>query len=137
MLKDTKASLDKFGMKPNSRLMMLASAPQQIPRKRVQESVPQLSRAEQLLIQRLDSLQAEAREVIQPMVKQFSQTDMESKSRNKEYARLSELIMQALLRVDNINCESDMEAARQKRKETVAIFQSLLSNVDQCKEKPC
>ena len=48
----------------------------------------------------------------------------------KEHLRLAELLLQALLRVDNLTPEHDWDAARAERKAAVKEIQGLLDKID-------
>ncbi len=51
------------------------------------------------------------------------------------HARLGELLMQSLLKVDGVTFDSSFEMARMKRKQTVTYFQDLLESVDKLREQ--
>ncbi len=49
--------------------------------------------------------------------------------------RLSELLMQNLLKVDGVTCDSAYEMARLKRKQTVQFFQERLDSIDAMRDQ--
>ena len=45
--------------------------------------------------------------------------------------QLSELLMQSLITLDGVDCPSEFQTARQKRREAVKLCQELMDRVDQ------
>lgn len=160
-MKDLSAVLSKYNLKHGSKIVMLGDA--STPATYYKPNTPPLSttslkhsessepvsksRTEALFIQRLESIHAEAKEVLFPMIQKYKEDSTSVLNRgafdqtfSKKYmkdshAKVSEMIMQMLLKLDGVICDSSFEGARLKRKELVKIFQDWLDNVDNVKDQ--
>jgi hypothetical protein len=157
MMRDPALSLLKYGLKNGSTVLMLKDVFQSIQwltdlqrsqsvtnstqklNKTPSTASVSLSRTESLVLQRLESIVVEARESLVPMIEKYktdAQTVLAAR-RNEQpkllkdsHAKLGELLMQSLLKVDGVTFDSSFEMARLKRKQTVAFFQDLLDTID-------
>ncbi|KAL2911561.1 hypothetical protein HK105_208960 [Polyrhizophydium stewartii] len=122
---------------------------QQQPQQHHQPPQPQLT-PEQRLIQRLDDQLIHTETVIVPMLEVYQrnveaftspdradrpQPTLTQKQIKDEHAKITELLLQSLLKVDGVECESDMVDARAKRREAVRFIQGRLDIADALKER--
>lgn len=76
------------------------------------------------IIQQIDDFEKEA-ESSKPPLKEADQKKLQDKG-----IYLSEVIMQSLIKLDCVECPSEFETARQRRREGVRLSQKLLERVD-------
>ncbi|CAK5265781.1 unnamed protein product [Mycena citricolor] len=88
-------------------------------------------RTEQATISAIHSQMENVRSELSPAVEVLlASPEAHRLPRSKEHLRLSELLLQALLRLDGITTEGDWELARQERKSAVKEVQNLLDRLD-------
>jgi len=123
VMKDDNAPISAYNLGPNSTIAIVSpSASQPQPFKNTEQA-------------QIFTIQSELSAVSNSLLPAHSQflADLSSspkQSLKKEHLRLSELLLQALLRIDAIVPERDWDTARAHRKAAVKQLQSLLDQLD-------
>ncbi|KAJ3188172.1 hypothetical protein HDU85_005322 [Gaertneriomyces sp. JEL0708] len=160
-MKDLKSSLWSHGVRNGSKLMMLGDQKSRVdptrrsrsPRSSAKDTGTATSPTpdgpdseESLIIHRLDKLVEGARNTILPMVDDYCregeefienvQPAMEIPKRLRDlYAKVSELLLQSLLKVDGVVLPPQGENARLKRRSCVKLIQSELDKIDKLRDR--
>ncbi|THV02407.1 hypothetical protein K435DRAFT_653468 [Dendrothele bispora CBS 962.96] len=116
LMKDDSAPLSAYHIRPNSTIAVLASA--------VME--PSLHKSEQSTISNIHDQLNLLRSTLVPPLEVFKQEPQS----DKEHARLSELLLQSLLRLDAVSTDPEWDHARKERKAGVKEVQSYLDQLD-------
>ncbi|KAF9482185.1 hypothetical protein BDN70DRAFT_853942 [Pholiota conissans] len=122
VLADDSQPISAYHLRPNSTLAVVADAP----------PPPRLSRSEHAQIAAIDAELTAVDASLRPDHARLL-ADLASHPRAalaKDYARISELLLQALLRVDGIVPEHEWHTARADRKAAVKQLQGLLDQLD-------
>ncbi|KAJ3235212.1 hypothetical protein HDU81_000731 [Chytriomyces hyalinus] len=149
MMKDLNASLIHYGIKSGSKIMMMGdNAPTPTgPRLTAipKPSTPPMT-PEQLAIHKLSEIDASLGTTIMPLVEEYTNsataytsqdssndTHITPKKLKDGHARVSELILQTLLKVDEV-LVGENDDLRKRRKDAVRRCNALLDRVDASKE---
>ncbi|KAJ3067295.1 hypothetical protein HDU98_009517 [Podochytrium sp. JEL0797] len=149
MMKDMNASLIHYGIKNGSKIMMMGDT---APPPRAPTSLPSTpseqlhtTTPEDLALTTLQTATATLTTTILPLIDQYialadqhTSSDSLDASRSKhlrqEHARMSELVLQVLLKVDAVKAPEGDEVVRMRRKEAVRECNRLLEKVDAVKD---
>lgn len=122
-------TVSAFRLRDKTTLTIIgAAAPKQPP--------PTLQRSEQSVVATIESEMNGVRNNLAPSLEAFASylehTGQQpiSPAHEKEHARLGELLLQSLLRLDGITTEGEWEDARRERKGAVKEVQELLDRLD-------
>ncbi|KAI0073373.1 hypothetical protein K474DRAFT_1700380 [Panus rudis PR-1116 ss-1] len=159
VMKDDNAPISAYGIRPSSTIAVVGGGDNSIPDQR-SSKIPantKAPRTEESTIAQIRSEMDTVRRNLQPDVDTFlntlqpSQTasgappqsrgsasnsrgngawPARSENPEKEHARLGEMLLQSLLRLDAINAEGEWEQARSERKGAVKEVQGLLDKLD-------
>ncbi|KAJ3245741.1 hypothetical protein HDU77_009263 [Chytriomyces hyalinus] len=151
MMKDLNASLIHYGIKSGSKIMMMGdNAPTPTgprPTATPKPSTPPM-RPEQTAIHKLSEIDASLATTIMPLVEEYTNsataytlqtaessngTHITAKKLKDGHARVSELILQTLLKVDEV-LVGENDELRMRRKDAVRRCNALLDRVDAAKE---
>ncbi|ORY52580.1 hypothetical protein BCR33DRAFT_693735 [Rhizoclosmatium globosum] len=163
MMKDTSAALQHYGIKNGSKIMMLGDAapiPQPAPTSTPLAASSSNASAnasaqslhtmtpEELALHKLAEIETTLTQTTTPLVESYISLALEytttpisaidpvqSKKLKDSHARVSELILQVLLKVDGVKVPEGDELVRGKRKEAVKRCNGYLDTVDGWKEK--
>ncbi|KIM72086.1 hypothetical protein PILCRDRAFT_82179 [Piloderma croceum F 1598] len=146
VMKDDNAPISAYSIRENSTIALVGSAPvpitiptqthQQKARDREREKEP---KTEQSTIAQIQAEVDRVRKTLLPGVDIFlaglrgedpSQPQTPTPTPTQEHTRLSELLLQSLLRLDAIQADGTWEAARLERKGAVREVQGLLERLD-------
>jgi hypothetical protein len=83
------------------------------------------------ILQKLIDIKTFITREVCPLIAQFEQMDARDKEFSKLHLKISELLMQSLLKVDSVDCQSDSE--KLERKEMVKLIQGNLDAIDEIK----
>ncbi|KAF5370742.1 hypothetical protein D9758_001944 [Tetrapyrgos nigripes] len=117
LMKDDNAPLSAYRIRPNSKIGVVASA---VPE-------PTLHKSEQSTISSIHDQLNLLRTTLLPSLEDFTQAPQS----DKEHARLSELLLQSLLRLDAVSADPEWEHARKERKAAVKEVQGFLDRLDE------
>jgi len=120
-MKDDKAPISAYHLHPNSVIALIGSAD---PRHLV-SSAPHHPSEASIVVTIQTELHA-VRSSIKPDIDTF----LKDPTNQKEHARLGELLLQTLLRLDGIVAEPAWEEARKERKFAVREVQDMLDTLD-------
>ncbi|KAJ7287794.1 BAG domain-containing protein [Mycena rebaudengoi] len=140
VMKDDNAPISAYHIRQSSTIAVVEigpppSAPQQHappqqPRPPTKQKPAAPVRTEQSIISTIQTELANVRTELSPAVDQLLASSRQNDKKSKEHIRLSELLLQALLRLDAITTEGEWEAARLERKAAVKEVQTLLDKLD-------
>jgi len=124
VMRDDNAPISAYKIRPSSTIAVIQILQQPIP---PTLSTPQSSKSEQSTISAVQQELQRVRTELAPGVHAFHNSPSP-----KEHARLSELLLQSLLRLDALAMNSDAgwDDARRQRKDAVKEVQSLLDTLD-------
>ncbi|KAJ7780497.1 BAG domain-containing protein [Mycena maculata] len=139
VMKDDTAPISSYQLRQSSTIQVVEigpppSQPQQPlppkqPPKQHKPAAP--VRTEQATISTIQTELANVRAELSPAVDQLLASAVgQQNPKPKEHIRLSELLLQALLRLDAITTDGEWEAARKERKAAVKEVQALLDRLD-------
>ncbi|KAJ3402907.1 hypothetical protein HDU80_004649 [Chytriomyces hyalinus] len=149
MMKDLNASLIHYGIKSGSKIMMMGDnaptptgpRPTAVPKPSTPPMTP-----EQTAIHKLSEIDASLAKTIMPLVEEYTNsatayasqessndTHISAKKLKDGHARVSELILQTLLKVDEV-LVGENDELRMRRKDAVRRCNALLDRVDAAKE---
>ncbi|GLB37565.1 putative BAG domain containing protein [Lyophyllum shimeji] len=122
VMKDDAAPISAYGLHPNSVIALIGATDPRQPRATAQAP----SQSERSIIATIQTELHAVRTSLSPDVDSFllDPTDQ------REHARLGELLLQSLLRLDGITAEPTWEQARRERKDAVREVQSMLDRLD-------
>ncbi|KAJ3039023.1 hypothetical protein HDV00_012711 [Rhizophlyctis rosea] len=151
-MKDPSASLAKYGVKTGSKIFMMgdgAPIPTKPPPPRpnpqpAQPASSQTPSPESTLLATIQKHVDHTRQTLVPMVEQYSNTattflgaasnvsasSITPKQLKDEHAKVSELLLQSLLKLDGVVCPPELEVARAARKEAVRFVPPQLPRLD-------
>ncbi|KAG6918539.1 hypothetical protein DXG01_013629 [Tephrocybe rancida] len=121
IMKDDNAPISAYDLHPNSTIALIGSADTQS-----SAHAPATSASERSILSTIHSELTSVRSSLQPDVAAF----LQSPTDKKEHARLGELLLQSLLRLDGIVTEPSWEQARKERKDAVREVQDMLDRLD-------
>jgi hypothetical protein len=131
-MKELRAPLAAYGITPNSRILVLESQVQSITQQPFQSSSDS---EEQLVIQKINSIVNTSIPELDPIYNEFMTMASHASTRTPELTRrklqLNELLMQCLLKVDDVKVGSEQHQARKLRKEAVHKLQFWMDQVDE------
>ncbi|EPQ57318.1 hypothetical protein GLOTRDRAFT_137669 [Gloeophyllum trabeum ATCC 11539] len=139
VMKDDNAPLSAYSIRPNSTIALIGGEPLPTPPKSSKSSKPDKNepRTEQST---LAQIRAERQGVQNGLAKEVDAfvanlpptppQQEQVKTMQPTHARLSELLLQSLLRLDAINAEGGWDEARKERKEAVKEVQKVLDRLD-------
>ncbi|KAJ7178342.1 hypothetical protein C8R43DRAFT_973041 [Mycena crocata] len=137
VMKDDNAPISAYHLRPSSTIAVVdigppPSAPQQAPPpKPPPKQKPAASRSEQAIISTIRSELENVRAELSPAVDTLLASAAGPQTpKSKEHIRLSELLLQSLLRLDAITTDGQWDAARQARKAAVREIQAVLDKLD-------
>ena len=141
-----------YGIKENSTLAVIGGGDNSVPdpKKSSKKTVPQQPRTQESTISQIRSEVDKVRQNLQPDVDTFlaslqstptqsaespqpvqsTDTAKPKSELEQQHARLGELLLQSLLRLDAINADGEWEEARKERKGAVKEVQGLLDRLD-------
>ena len=120
-MRDLNASLSSYGLSSDSKLLMIATQ---------DPSLGLLETVQDHIGSALLPLVDQHATLVQSFLSQPSNT---RKQVDQSHLKVSELLLQSLLKMDGIECTSD--DARQKRRELIKFIQSLLDRIDLLKSQ--
>ncbi|KAJ7647188.1 BAG domain-containing protein [Roridomyces roridus] len=129
VMKDDNLPISAYHLRQSSTIAVveLGAPPQQQPQSKQAPPV----RSEQAVISTIHSELATVRKELSPGVEQLLAAPRDpQQGKSKEHLRLSELLLQALLRLDAIITDGEWETARKERKAAVKEVQALLDRLD-------
>ncbi|KAJ7497449.1 BAG domain-containing protein [Mycena latifolia] len=139
VMKDDNAPISAYQLRQSSTIAVLEigpppAQPQQvpppIPPPKHKSAAP--ARTEQAVISTIQAELANVRAELSPAVDTLlASAPGHPNPKTKEHIRLSELLLQSLLRLDAITTDGEWEAARRERKAAVKEVQALLDSLDQ------
>lgn len=127
-MKDDAAPLSAYALRPNSTITVIGSA-DPLPTK----PQPPAPATESTATSKIQSELVQVRDNLVPALETYlaSKPSQENASvLKKEHIRLSEMLLQSLLRLDSVHTEPDWESARLQRKEAVKELQMHLDRLD-------
>ncbi|KAJ7902000.1 hypothetical protein B0H14DRAFT_2669446 [Mycena olivaceomarginata] len=129
VMKDDNAPISAYHIRNSSTIAVVEIGappqPQQAPKQPPKTAAP--VRSEQAIISTIQSELANVREQLSPAVDHLLAS---AAGEPKEHIRLSELLLQSLLRLDAIQTDGEWDAARRERKAAVKEVQALLDRLD-------
>ncbi|KAJ3298162.1 hypothetical protein HK104_011083 [Borealophlyctis nickersoniae] len=162
-MKDPSLPLSKYGIKNGAKILMVGDnsgvpshppPPHAADRRNNQQQTPNVETRsgpdESDMIKKVESHVENARRTLVPMIEDYSKQAVEflgagndqatsalptAKQLKDSHAKISELLLQSLLKLDGVTCPPDFEAARASRKEAVRFVQSLLDRVDGIRDR--
>ena len=127
VLKDDKQPLSSYHLRHTSTITLLplntAPPPPSAVQKTEQSSIS-------IIQQELSAIHQSLVPSLTVFLESLSTEGASSSSMQKEHARLGELLLQSLLRLDAISSDGDWEDARRERKAAVKEVQALLDKLD-------
>ncbi|KAF8210450.1 hypothetical protein K438DRAFT_157080 [Mycena galopus ATCC 62051] len=133
VMKDDNAPISAYQIRQSSTIAVVeigpppqpqqAPPPQPPPKQKTAAPV----RSEQAIISTIQSELANVRQQLSPAVDHLLAS---AAGEPKEHIRLSELLLQSLLRLDAIQTDGDWQNARQERKAAIKEIQALLDRLD-------
>ncbi|KAJ7188076.1 hypothetical protein C8R46DRAFT_1205281 [Mycena filopes] len=138
VMKDDNAPISAYNIRQSSTIAVVEigappSAPQQAPAPKppLKQKPAGPVRSEQAVISTIHTELANVREELSPAVETLLASPPAPQTpKPKEHIRLSELLLQSLLRLDAITTDGEWEAARRERKAAVKEVQALLDRLD-------
>ncbi|KAJ7783340.1 hypothetical protein B0H16DRAFT_1447443 [Mycena metata] len=139
IMKDDNAPISAYNIRQTSTIAVVESAPPPSVSQQAPAPKPPLKqkpaapvRSEQAVISTIQSELANVRAELSPAVDSLlaSSTPGPQTPKPKEHIRLSELLLQALLRLDAITTDGEWDMARRERKAAVKEVQALLDRLD-------
>ncbi|KAJ7446218.1 hypothetical protein B0H11DRAFT_2085611 [Mycena galericulata] len=138
VMKDDNAPISAYHLRQSSTIAVVEigpppSQPQQPlpPKQPPKQKYNAPVRTEQATISTIQSELANVRAELSPAVDNLlASAAGQQNLKPKEHTRLSELLLQALLRLDAITTDGEWEAARKERKAAVKEVQALLDRLD-------
>ncbi|KAJ7076342.1 BAG domain-containing protein [Mycena belliarum] len=124
VMKDDNAPISAYHLRPSSTIAVVESGP---PPAHAQKPAAPV-RSEQAVISTIQAELANVRAELSPAVDHLLASAADPKP--KEHSRLSELLLQSLLRLDAITTDGEWETARKERKAAVKEVQALLDSLD-------
>ncbi|KAJ6594058.1 hypothetical protein B0H19DRAFT_1093588 [Mycena capillaripes] len=137
VMKDDNAPISAYNIRPSSTIAVLEigpppqpqQAPPPMPPPKQKPSAP--VRTEQAIVSTIQSELANVREQLSPAVDHLLASPASRQTpKPKEHIRLSELLLQSLLRLDAITTDGEWDVARKERKAAVKEVQALLDRLD-------
>ncbi|KAJ6587073.1 BAG domain-containing protein [Mycena vulgaris] len=133
VMKDDNAPISAYQLRPSSTIAVVEigqppSQPQ--PPKPPPKQKPAAPVQQEAVISTIQAELAHVRAELSPAVDQLLASHQHT-PKTKEHIRLSELLLQSLLRLDSITTDGEWEAARKERKAAVKEVQALLDSLDQ------
>ncbi|KAF8070592.1 hypothetical protein FPV67DRAFT_1487952 [Lyophyllum atratum] len=122
VMKDDQAPISAYGLHPNSVIALIGATD---PREPHATAHPQ-SQSERSIIATIQTELHAVRTSLKPDVDYF----LRDPTNQKEHARLGELLLQSLLRLDGVTAEPAWEEARKDRKDAVREVQDMLDRLD-------
>ncbi|KAJ7703040.1 BAG domain-containing protein [Mycena rosella] len=139
VMKDDQAPISAYQLRPSSTIAVVEigpppSQPQQTPPPKPppkhKSGAP--VRTEHAVISTIQAELANVRAELSPAVDHLLASVADQQTpKAKEHIRVSELLLQSLLRLDAITTDGEWEAARKERKAAVKEVQALLDSLDQ------
>jgi len=133
VMKDDNAPISAYHIRQSSTIAVVEIGPPPQPQQAPPPKPPPKQKAaapvrsEQAIISTIHSELANVREELSPAVDHLLAS---AAGEPKEHIRLSELLLQSLLRLDAIQTDGEWDAARQERKAAVKEVQALLDRLD-------
>ncbi|KAJ7072190.1 hypothetical protein C8F01DRAFT_1102898 [Mycena amicta] len=125
VMKDAEAPISSYNIRESSTITVLEiGQPPAEPKPK--PPAPTVTRSEQAVISAIHTELATVRNDLAPAIERL----LSNQPQPKEHLRLSELLLQALLRLDAISTDGDWEDARKERKQAVKEVQGLLDRLD-------
>lgn len=118
----TAFSVSAYKLYPKATIYLIGVADSKLPQPPSQHQ----SRSEQSILTTIQSEFHVVRNTLLPDLDLFTAAP----ANQKEHLRLGELLLQSLIRLDNIVVESSWETARKERKEAVKEVQEMLDRLD-------
>jgi len=135
VMKDDTAPISAYSIRPNSTIALIGG--ESLPTPPKSKSAKSEPRTEQSTLAQIHAERQGVQDGLAKEVDAFvtslppSTPDQEQvKTLQPTHARLSELLLQTLLRLDAINAEGGWEEARKERKEAVREVQKVLDRLD-------
>ncbi|KAJ6625476.1 hypothetical protein B0H10DRAFT_2001494 [Mycena sp. CBHHK59/15] len=139
LMKDDNAPISAYHLRQSSTIAVVEipsppSQPQhqqqpQPPKPLAKQKPVAPARSEQAIISTIQTELANVRAELSPAVDDLLAMQQQP-TKAKEHIRLSELLLQSLLRLDAITTDGEWEAARKERKAAVKEVQALLDRLD-------
>ncbi|KAG6842138.1 hypothetical protein C0991_001631 [Blastosporella zonata] len=120
VMKDDSAPIATYNLHQNSTIALIGSTETSAPH------APPTSADERSILAIIKSELSAVRTSLQPSLDTF----LQNPTNQKEHARLGELLLQSLLRLDGIVVDPAWELARKDRKDAVREVQDMLDRVD-------
>ncbi|EIN11959.1 hypothetical protein PUNSTDRAFT_99317 [Punctularia strigosozonata HHB-11173 SS5] len=135
VMKDDNAPILAYGIHDGSTISIIGgdtSEKDRHPHRQSEKSAPPERRTEQSTIAQIQSEMDNVRGSLLPGVDRLiaGLKALTSSTSKQEHARLGELLLQSLLRLDAINSEGEWTEARKERKGAVKEVQGLLDRLD-------
>ncbi|KAJ7045677.1 hypothetical protein C8F04DRAFT_444505 [Mycena alexandri] len=138
VMKDDNAPISAYNIRQSSTIAVVEigpppSAPQQAPAPNppIKQKPAAPVRSEQAVVSTIQTELANVRAELSPAVDHLlASAPGPQTPKPKEHVRLSELLLQALLRLDAITTDGEWDTARRERKAAVKEVQALLDRLD-------
>ncbi|KAK7005656.1 ubiquitin-like domain-containing protein, partial [Favolaschia claudopus] len=132
VMKDDNVPISAYHIRQSSSIVVVEIGPPPVPQQASappppKQKAPAPVRSQQAIISTIHSEIANVRSELSPAVDNLLASAV---IQPKEHIRLSELLMNSLLRLDSIQPDPDWDAARRERKAAVKEVQALLSKLD-------